>query len=100
MQFQISQHPDPVEEGAEVTVVCSATAKGKKVHYFSWTDGNGVDIEGKSSTSNGVYMLPVTESKLGESKIVVCVVSVDVDGALKKESANYTVHVAGESCMR
>lgn len=91
------QEPDQVEEGGEVRFVCKATAEGGKVHFISWTDGNGEDIGSGTSTS-GVeeYVLTVSESELGNSKVVVC--NIQVEGKKDPYSANCTVNVTGESC--
>ena len=99
--FEFSQHPDSVKVGGKVEVVCKATsAEGKNVHYFSWTDAAGADINGSYSTRpGGEFVLTVDESKLDKSKVVFCVASVGVGGQQKQENDSYTVHVAGESCM-
>ena len=98
VKFQISQQPEVVEVGGEVEVVCKATPpEGSKLHYFSWTGGDGVDILSTSTNKEGEYVLTVNESELDESKVVYCTVSVEVDNNLKKENDSYTVHVAGES---
>lgn len=100
VKLEFSQTPDPVGVGGMVKVECKATADGKKVHHYSWTDGHGEDIVGNySSRHAGVYVLTVNESKLDKSKVVVCVVTVEVDDDLKQEKDNYTVHVDCESCM-
>ena len=98
VKFEFSQQPEVVEVGGEVKVVCKATAtEENKLHYLSWTDGGGVDILTTSTNQEGEYVLTVNESKLDESKVVYCTVSVEVDKKQKQENGSYTVHVAGES---
>ena len=53
-------------------------------------------MTGYSMREDGVSVLTVT---LDTSKEVVCNAYTDVEGQPQHESANYTVHVAGESCM-
>ena len=100
VKFEFSQQPEVVEVGGEVKVVCKATAaKENKLHYFSWTDGGGVDILTTSTNQEGEYVLTVNETELDESKVVYCTVSVEVKNKQKQENGSYTVHVAGESYM-
>ena len=99
VKFEFSQQPEVVKVGGEVKVVCKATAaEGQKIHCFSWTDGDGMDIQGTLSTNpERECVLTVNESKLDESKVVYCTVSIEVDKKQKQENGSYTVHVAGES---
>ena len=99
VKFNITQKPEVVKAGEKVELVCEATADGKKVHLLSWTDGSGEEIKPSSTQSDGVFVVTVKESELDESKVVVCIVSVNVGGDLKMDRANYTVHVAGELCI-
>ena len=99
MTFEFSQTPDPVEVGGVVEVMCKATADGKKVRLYTWTDGNGTEVTPYNTKSDGVFVLSVNESKLDESKVVFCIVSVVLEGGLKQEKKNYTVLVKCESCM-
>ena len=99
MDFDIWQQPKPeeVEAGGEVKVLCNATAKGKRVSFYFWTDGDGHPMSGYTARQDGVSVLNV--SKLETSKEVVCNAQVEVNGQPTTESRNYTVEVAGESCM-